>query len=102
MKNYQNRASGRLQHGPPGFEAFQEGEGEGCNYGEVLQQAFTAAIGVCEWDDADGGELIGALMQLPEAVKMLLLQGEAEVDMERVVAAIMRCHANKDAEVVHN
>jgi|TARA_B100000524_G_scaffold334062_1_gene222298 uncharacterized membrane protein YqiK len=66
------------------------------------QHALTAAIGVCEWDDADGGELIGALMQLPEAVKMLLLQGEAEVDMERVVAAIMRCHANKDAEVVHN
>lgn len=66
------------------------------------QHALTAAIGVCEWDDADGGELIGALVQLPEAVKMLLLQGEAEVDMERVVAAIMRCHANKDAEVVHN
>ena len=42
------------------------------------------------------------VVQLPEAVKMLLLQGEAEVDMERVVAAIMRCHANKDAEVVHN
>ena len=66
------------------------------------QHALTAAIGVCEWDDADGGELIGALVQLPEAVKMLLLQGEAEVDLERVVAAIMRCHANKDAEVVHN
>ena len=66
------------------------------------QHALTAAIGVCEWDDAAGGELIGALVQLPEAVKMLLLQGEAEVDMERVVAAIMRCHANKDAEVVHN
>ena len=39
------------------------------------QHALTAAIGVCEWDDADGGELIGALVQLPDGSQDALVAG---------------------------
>lgn len=63
------------------------------------QRALDSAIGICKWDDADGGELVGALIQLPEAAAMLTHQGGGDIDIERVVDALQRCHAHTELEV---